>query len=135
MNKAEAGKKVFEAVQEVINSGLILKELTKRDGSLRLTCPKNAHPLTKYVHRMIQFYSNIRPNLPVSIVYYIQDYVDEVLNQRGKRISEGKICFYLIDEHSKPFYDLLNNLADEYCVRFGLNPNGCLRSWKYALGY
>ena len=135
LNKSDAGKIVFEAVKNVVDSGLILEELTKKNGTFRKTTPKNAHPLTNYVHRMIEFYSNINPHIPSQIEFFIQDFADEVLKQKGKRPSEGKILFYLVDEYSKPFYHLLDNLAEEYCVKFGLNPNGCLRSWKGLFGY
>lgn len=92
-------------------------------GKLRKSMPTSAHPLLRYVHRMVTFYSNINPQIPVVTQFYLQDYVDELLGKDVLRV-------YMSVNGVEHIYRLLDNIADTICEKAGLDGNAFIKKWN-----
>lgn len=125
--KMEKIEIVIKEIEELIESGFFKASLKGRKG-LRSSVKKDAHPLLKYVHRMIQFYSGIDTCIPTTTQFYLQDFVDEVLNQ--KYGDNDRLTVWLLRDRIKNIYDILDNHAKELCLVFGLDKNRASKVWN-----
>ena len=118
-----------EYIETVLNS---IRNLQKekffeasllKNGKINKTIRKEAHPLVKYVHRMVMFYGGINPSMPTTTVFNLQDYVDETL-------GKDKLRVYLSSNGVEKIYKLLDTIADELCTKCGMDNNAILKHWK-----
>ena len=124
------------AVADVIESGIIEKELIGRGGSFRKTPGKNAHLLTKYVHRMITFHSGLNPSMPCTAEFHVMNFADKVLGQENKRIfDKSRFSMAIHDEPVKEIYKLLDDYADLMCEKFGFDNKSAARVWANVMGW
>lgn len=116
MSKSEKIALVIEAIEELTKSSFFEEELMYR-GRIRKTIPKTAHPLVRYVHRMIQFFSGANRSIPTTTQFMMQDFVDEVLGQKNSPSlssnRNGQLLVYILKDGVEKMYDLLDNKAEE----------------------
>ena len=121
---------VIKEIENLIKVGFFEQNLKGRKG-LRSSVKTDAHPLLKYVHRMVQFYGGINTCIPTTTQFYAQDFVDEVLDQQ-KREDNDRLTVCLLRGRVKDMYDILDNHAKELCGVFGLDKNRVSKVWKKA---
>ena len=123
LSKQEKIRLVVEAIQTLIESSYLEEQLTHR-GQFRKTLPKNAHPLVKYVHRMIQFSTGQSLSIPTQTQFFLQDFVDIVLQQTMLPLRDPKrkeqLTVYIIKDGIEKMYNMLDSKADELATHFGL---------------
>lgn len=125
----------LQKIVELIESGVLEKELVLKNGKFRKTVKKDSHHLTAYVHRMITFYSGIDSHIPSTTQFFLQNYVDELFGQdrnllRDLKEKRESFTVYILSNGVEDLYNVLDQYAEILCVKFGLNPNACVSRWK-----
>lgn len=120
---------VLSAIDSLISSDFFKKGLTGRNG-LRSSMNSKSHPLLRYVHRMVRFYSGIDPRIPTATQFYLQDFVDDLLNQDPK--CKDNFLVYTLRDGVETIYDKLDKYSEDLCEYFGLDKNGCAKRWYRA---
>lgn len=80
-------------------------------GKLRKSMPSSAHPLLRYVHRMVTLYNGTNNSIPTTTIFYCQDYVDSVLGKDVLRV-------YLLKDGVEKIYEKLDDIALRFCYEF-----------------
>ena len=119
----------LEVIDELIAEDFFKKNLKGRKG-LKVSVKSDAHPLLRYVHRMIQFYSGINVHIPTTTQFYMQDFVDEVLHQNPS--DKNNFCVYLLKDGVEELYHRLDKHAEELCDYFGLDKDRATKIWYKA---
>lgn len=120
---------LLNEINALIANDFFKKGLKGRKG-LRSSVKSDAHPLLRYVHRMIEFYSGINACMPMTTQFHLQSFVDNVLGQKYK--DENRLTVYLLRDGVEELYHLLDNHAKELCVYFGLDKNRASKIWNKA---
>lgn len=113
---------ILQSIRKLESENFFELSLIKK-GKISKTIRKDVHPLLKYVHRMVTFYSNINPQIPVVTQFYLQDYVDELLGKDVLRV-------YMPVNGVEHIYRLLDNIADTICEKAGLDGNAFIKKWN-----
>lgn len=98
---------------------------------LRSSVKSDAHPLLRYVHRMIKFHGGLDTHMPMTTQFYLQDFVDQTLGQ-GKR-DKDRLTVWLLRDGVEHLYHILDAHAAELCPHFGLNPYTAQKVWQKAM--
>lgn len=117
-------------ITALIEQDFFKTNLKGRKG-LRSSVKSDAHPLLRYVHRMVKFHGGLDTHMPMTTQFYLQDFVDMTLKQ-GKR-DKNRLTVYLLCDGVERLYNILDNHAEMLCVHFGLNPNTARNVWQKAM--
>lgn len=98
------------------------KAIFKNDGNFRRSKPKNATGDAKYVWRMVAFYSGLRPQMPVTADFDLDEYWWD--RSRTDNIGAER------REHTK----YLDCLVDEILAAFPKEAERGTLRWGKALG-
>lgn len=131
MNRQEKIETVLEKIMELKDEGFFEKNLKGRSG-LRSKVPTDGHPLLRFVHRMILFYSGKNPCIPTGTEFFLQNFVDELFPENRTEQKGDRLTVYLSLDGVEKIYGLLDAIASEMCVHFSLDPNGAKRRWNKA---
>ena len=122
MSKSEKINLVIGKIEQLTKSSFFEEELLYR-GRFRKTISKTAHPLVRYVHRMIQFFSGANRTIPTTTQFMMQDFVDEVLGQKKLPTlspgRKGQLLVYILKDGVETMYKLLDDKALELYVKRG----------------
>jgi hypothetical protein len=120
---------LISEISTLIEQDFFKTNLKGRKG-LRSSVKSDAHPLLRYVHRMIKFHGGLDVHMPMTTQFYLQDFVDMTLKQ-GKR-DKNRLTVYLLRDGVEHLYHILDNHALMLCPHFGLNPNTARDVWQKA---
>ena len=120
---------LLSEINSLISQDFFKKNLQGRKG-LRSTVKTDAHPLLRYVHRMVKFYGGLDVHMPMTTQFYLQDFVDMVLNQ--KKRDENRLTVYLLRDGVEHLYSILDDHAEMLCPHFGLDKNSAKKTWQKA---
>ena len=121
---------LIKEITALIEQDFFKINLKGRKG-LRSSVKSDAHPLLRYVHRMVKFHGGLDTHMPMTTQFYLQDFVDMTLKQ-GKR-DKNRLTVYLLRDGVELLYNILDNHAEMLCVHFGLNPNTARNVWQKAM--
>ena len=121
---------LISEISNLIEQDFFKKNLQGRKG-LRSSVKTDAHPLLRYVHRMIKFHGGLDVHMPMTTQFYLQDFVDMVLKQ-GKR-DKNRLTVYLLRDGVEHLYHILDNHAEMLCPYFGLDNNTARKVWQKAM--
>ena len=121
---------LIKEITALIEQDFFKINLKGRKG-LRSSVKSDAHPLLRYVHRMVKFHGGLDTHMPMTTQFYLQDFVDMTLKQ-GKR-DKNRLTVYLLRDGVERLYNILDNHAEMLCVHFGLNPNTARNVWQKAM--
>ena len=121
---------ILSDIDSLIASDFFKTNLKGRKG-LRSSVKSDAHPLLRYVHRMIRFYGGIDMRIPTTTQFFIQDYVDNLLGQN--RRDDERLTVYLLKDGVEEIYHKLDEHARELCDYFGLDKDAATKRWRKAL--
>jgi len=111
-----------DKIRELIDSGEIEKELLLKNGKLRRTVGRRASPLTRYVHRMIQFESGHNYSLPITTQFYMQDFVNDLFGIQSfgtqKAIKSESLFVYILRDGIAEMYDALDRYAQKLTKKY-----------------
>ena len=120
---------LISEITALIEQDFFKNNLKGRKG-LRSSVKSDAHPLLRYVHRMIKFHSGLDVHMPMTTQFYLQDFVDMTLKQNKK--DKNRLTVYLLRDGVEHLYHILDNHAFMLCSHFGLNPNTAHNVWNKA---
>ena len=115
LNGYESNDYIYTAAAEALAA-----EVFKKNGDFRKSKPKNASGDAKYVWRMVAFFAGIRPEMPVTADFDLDDYY---WNRTSERAAERRA-------HTK----YLDTLVDEILAAFPRKAEKGTMRWGRALG-
>ena len=120
---------LISEIDSLIASGFIKEGLKGRKG-LRSSVKTDAHPLLRYVHRMVKFHGGLDTHMPMTTQFYLQDFVDMTLGQSKK--DKNRLTVWLLRDGVELLYHKLDDYAALLCPEFGLNPLNARKVWQKA---
>lgn len=121
---------LISEINTLIKQDFFKTNLKGRKG-LRSAVKSDAHPLLRYVHRMVKFHGGLDTHMPMTTQFYLQDFVNSTLKQ--SRNDKNRLTVYLLKDGVEHLYHILDDHAIELCSHFGLNPNVGRNVWHKAL--
>lgn len=116
-------------IMSLIEQDFFKSNLKGRKG-LRFSVKSDAHPLLRYVHRMIKFHGGLDTHMPMTTQFYLQDFVDMTLKQNKK--DKNRLTVYLLRDGVEHLYHILDTHAMSLCPYFGLDANTARNVWHKA---
>ena len=120
---------LISEISALIEQDFFKTNLKGRKG-LRSSVKSDAHPLLRYVHRMVKFYGGLDVHMPMTTQFYLQDFVDMVLKQNKR--DRNRLTVYLLRDGVEHLYHTLDAHAEMLCLEYGLNPNTAKNVWQKA---
>ena len=121
---------LIKEITSLIEQDFFKTNLRGRKG-LRSSVKSDAHPLLRYVHRMVKFHGGLDTHMPMTTQFYLQDFVDMVLKQNKR--DKNRLTVYLLRDGVEHLYRILDTHAEALCVEYGLNPNTARMVWQKAI--
>lgn len=121
---------LIKEITSLIEQDFFKTNLRGRKG-LRSSVKSDAHPLLRYVHRMVKFHGGLDTHMPMTTQFYLQDFVDMALKQNKR--DKNRLTVYLLRDGVEHLYRILDTHAEVLCVEYGLNPNTARMVWQKAI--
>lgn len=121
---------LIKEITSLIEQDFFKTNLRGRKG-LRSVVKSDAHPLLRYVHRMVKFHGGLDTHMPMTTQFYLQDFVDMTLKQNKR--DKNRLTVYLLKDGVEHLYHILDTHAEGLCVEYGLNPNTARMVWQKAM--
>ena len=121
---------LIKEITSLIEQDFFKTNLKGRKG-LRSTVKSDAHPLLRYVHRMVKFHGGLDTHMPMTTQFYLQDFVDMTLKQNKR--DKNRLTVYLLRDGVEHLYRILDTHAEVLCVEYGLNSNTARMVWQKAM--